>query len=217
MFTGIVKERAKVKSMTRTSSGMRLSVYSSVLLKDMQIDDSVSINGACQTVVKKGDSFFEVDTVFTTLDKTTLGDFRPGEEVNLELALRPIDRMGGHMVQGHVNAVGEIARINKNGDNYQVSIKLPKEQFKYIVKEGSITLDGISLTVNDVDLDNGTFEVSIIPHTWNVTTWYFKKIGSKINVEVDILAKYLENLLFHKGSSTKSEALSIEWIRSKGF
>ncbi|PIK14345.1 riboflavin synthase [Halobacteriovorax sp. JY17] len=218
MFTGLVKEIGIVKSINGNQEGKELVIYSKSLIKEISIDDSISINGACQTATRVSDDHFCVQTVHTSLDKTTLGSLRVGEEVNLELALQLSDRLGGHLVQGHVNSMATIVDIQNKGKNYTVKSKINRDQMKYIVSEGSITIDGISLTVAAIDRDQNTFTVSVIPHTWLNTVLRNRKIGSIINIEVDILGKYVENLLFYKGSHKTSESqMSEEWLRSKGF
>ncbi|ATH06393.1 riboflavin synthase [Halobacteriovorax marinus] len=218
MFTGLVKEIGIVKSINNNTEGIELSVYSKSLIGEIEIDDSVSINGACQTAIRVSEDHFVVQTVHTSLEKTTLGKLRVGEEVNLELALRASDRLGGHIVQGHVNAMAEIVDIQNKGKNYQLRSRVSRDQMKYIVKEGSVTIDGISLTVADVDRESNTFTVSIIPHTWMNTILRNRRIGSILNIEVDILGKYVENLLFYQGNHTTTKSqMSEEWLRSKGF
>ena len=218
MFTGLVKEIGVVKSVSSNQEGKELVIYSKSLIKEISIDDSVSINGACQTATRVADDHFVVQTVHTSLEKTTLDNLRVGEEVNLELALQLTDRLGGHLVQGHVNAMAAIIDIQNKGKNYTVKAKIDREQMRYIVSEGSVTIDGISLTVANVDREQNTFTVSVIPHTWLNTVLRNRKVGSVINIEVDILGKYVENLLFYKGSHKTSESqLSEEWLRSKGF
>ena len=159
-----------------------------------------------------------MQTVHVSLEKTTLGNLKSGDEVNLELALQMKDRLGGHLVQGHVNDVAKIIRIDSRGKNYLVEIKVSPDQMKYIVKVGSITIDGISLTVSEVDKSGMSFSVSIIPHTWKSTVLRNRRVGSYINIEVDILGKYVENLLFYTQNHTnRTSSLSADWIRSKGF
>jgi riboflavin synthase len=213
MFTGLVKEVGIVKSIKSNQEGREIAIYSKTLIKKVAIDDSISINGACQTAIRVLDDSFYVQAVHTTLEKTTLDTLRVGEEVNLELALQLSDRLGGH-----VNAVATIVDTQNKGQNYLIKSKIEHEQLKYIVKEGSITIDGISLTVAELDRNEGTFTVSVIPHTWLNTVLKNRKVGTKINIEVDILGKYVENLLFYKGSHKTSESqISENWLRSKGF
>jgi riboflavin synthase len=193
MFTGLIKEIGILKSVETNREGKLLGIKSKDLIKEIGIDDSVSINGACQTVVKiKGDIFY-VQAVHVTLEKTTFGALRPSNQVNLELSLRPMDRLGGHFVSGHVNGVGQISKITSQGKNYLITVKYSKDLEKYIIPEGSIAIDGISLTV--AYQKRGELTVSIIPHTYEKTTLGSKKVGDKVNLEVDLLAKYLEKLL----------------------
>lgn len=215
MFTGLVKDIGKVRSITTNAEGKLFVIESKVLIKEIEIDDSVSVNGACQTAVRIEGDCFTVQAVHTTLHKTTLGSLRVGDEVNLELAMRLSDRLGGHIVQGHVNDVGTIISIDSRGNNYTVRIQVGIEQMKYIVKEGSITIDGISLTVSDVDKEGRIFTVSIIPHTWINTVLKNRYNGSLVNIEVDILGKYIESLLGIKQSGPA--IMSDEWFRSKGY
>lgn len=218
MFTGIVKEIGRVKSITPNSSGMSLEVYSKNLISEIEIDDSVSINGACQTVTHLGADYFRVQAVYTTIEKTTLGTLQVGQEVNLELALQLKTRLGGHLVQGHVNGMGKISRLQKKGDNYEVWLTFPPHCAPYIVKEGSLTVDGISLTVADLKREEQTLMLSIIPHTWEQTALRHRVVGSVVNLEVDIIAKYVENLLFYQSQKQGNQsALSLDWIREMGF
>jgi len=193
MFTGLIKEIGEIKSVVTNPEGKLLGIKSRELIKEIAIDDSVSVNGACQTVVKvKGDIFY-VQAVHVTLEKTTFGSLRPGNPVNLELSLRPMDRLGGHFVSGHVNGTGQITKVLSQGKNWLITVKYPKELEKYIIQEGSIAIEGISLTV--AYLKKGEMTVSIIPHTYEKTTLGSKKVGDKVNLEVDLLAKYIEKLL----------------------
>ena len=214
MFTGLIKEVGKVKRVTKNTEGTLIEVYSNDLLPEIEIDDSVSINGACQTAIKVNDKTFTVQAVQVTMDKTTLGNLKSGDDVNLELALRMSDRLGGHMVQGHVNDVGTIRDIRNTGKNYLVIIGVSSAQMKYIVKEGSITIDGVSLTVSDIYKADCSFQISVIPHTWDHTIFRGKRVGSSVNIEVDILGKYIENLLFAESGHIKD---SVSMIRGKGL
>lgn len=216
MFTGLVKEIGRVVSALPNKEGKELAIASSTLVKQVEIDDSVAVNGVCQTVTRIENDKFFVQAVHTSLEKTTLGALRSGDEVNLELALTLQDRLGGHIVQGHVNDVGRIVGITSIGNNYLVSIQLSNENVKYVVKEGSITIDGISLTVAEFDRNAAVATVSIIPHTWENTILRNKKVGSNVNIEVDILAKYVESLFMGREQATKKD-ISAEWLRSKGF
>ncbi len=223
MFTGLVKELGEVQSIERNAEGKKITFRSRVLIDDMDIDDSVAINGACQTVIAKTTHSFTVQAVHETLKKTTLENLKVGSIVNMELALRLSDRLGGHLVQGHVNGIGSITDIKNYGDNYVMCFRVSSDLMKYMVKEGSITLHGISLTISNLWREKEEAQVSIIPHTWHNTVFHKLWIGDKLNIEVDILAKYVENLLLYKNNSDinvnndKKSNITEDWLRSKGF
>ncbi len=223
MFTGLVQNVGKVSSISKNTEGILLTVESSEIAKNVKVDDSVSINGACQTVVSFSDSTFTVQAVQTTLEKTNFKNLARGSSVNLELALRLSDRLGGHLVQGHVNGVGEILNWKKLGNNYELDFKIPSSLMRYVVEEGSITLNGISLTVSALNRENCRGTVSVIPHTWDNTTFKTCSKGDGLNIEVDILAKYVENLLFHGGKTDKyvkeqpQSKITESWLKSQGF
>jgi riboflavin synthase len=218
VFTGIVKAIGTVVSATPNKEGRLFSVRCPELVSKIEVDDSVSVNGVCQTAVSLTGDTFTFQAVEVTLTKTTLGSLKMGQPVNLELALQLSDRLGGHLVQGHVNGMATFKSVSASGNNYYLCLEADDRHFKYLVKEGSVTLNGISLTIADISLAQKRFWVSIIPHTWMNTTFNQLKTGDKINLEVDILAKYVENLLFHSdGPTNLGSKLSEEWIRSKGF
>lgn len=210
MFTGLIQDIGKIEKIESNAEGKKITV-SSKLCSQIKIDDSVAINGVCQTAIDVNDKTFSVQAVHVSLSKTSLGELKAGAHVNLELALRPIDRLGGHFVQGHVNGVGKVVRIENKGSNYLVWFSVPKEIQKYIILEGSITLNGISLTI--ADISDGQYQVSIIPHTWNQTTFSSLKVGSTLNIEVDVLAKYVESFL----KTAQSSKVNMEWLKEKGF
>ena len=214
MFTGLIKEIGKIKKISKNTEGALIEVTSHELISEIEVDDSISINGACQTAVEVKKDSFVVQAVHTTLEKTTLGALKIDEEVNLELALRLKDRLGGHIVQGHINDVGIIRDIRPTGKSYVVIIGVNSSQMKYIVKEGSVTIEGISLTVSDIFQADNSFQVSVIPHTWTNTILRNRRVGSHVNIEVDILGKYIENLLF-KGSGHMTSASSL--LRERGY
>ncbi len=178
-----------------SSGGRNLRICSPLLSSQMQIGDSVAVNGVCQTVVEIEKQEFKIQAVSVTLKKTTLGELREGNRVNLELALTPQDRLGGHFLQGHVNGVGRIAQIQKQGGDYRIFLRIPTELQRYIIQEGSVAVDGISLTVAEYQSGAAQMVLAIIPHTWENTTLQYKKAGDKVNIEVDILAKYVESML----------------------
>ena len=162
----------------------------------MKIDDSIAINGCCQTVVNFDNNSFEVVAIVETLRKTTLASFQKGDKVNLERAIAVGTRLGGHYVQGHIDCVGSVVKIVPEKTDHLVTISFPKEFRKYITNVGSIAIEGVSLTVAKVDAS--TFTLAIIPHTWQNTTIGKLKSGQKVNIEFDILAKYVENMLKYK-------------------
>ena len=184
MFTGNVEELGTVASI----DGPKLRINATVVLEDAKIGDSTAVNGCCLTVVEMGDGWWEADVTEESFARTNLGDLRPGSPVNLERPVRLLDRLGGHLVQGHVDAVGEIVEPAPD-----LRVRMPKDLLRYIVAKGSITVDGISLTVVDV-LDDG-FTVALIPHTTAVTTLGSKGAGDRVNLEVDVMAKHVERLL----------------------
>ena len=184
MFTGIVEELGTL----RQRAGGRFVFEASLVLEDAKIGDSIAHNGCCLTVVDVGDGWYAVDAVDETLSRTNLGDLVAGDAVNLERPVRLADRLGGHLVQGHVDAVGEVVRPAPD-----LQVRMPGPLLRYVVPKGSITVDGCSLTVVDV-LDDG-FTVAIIPHTAEITTLGRRKPGDRVNLEVDIVAKYVERLL----------------------
>jgi riboflavin synthase len=161
---------------------------------DASVGDSIAVNGCCVTVVELGDGWWAADAVIETLERTTLGALEPAERVNLERPLRLADRVGGHLVQGHVDAVGRVAGRTLLADgSTRFTFSAPAEVLRYVVEKGSVAVDGISLTV--AALDSGTFDVAVIPHTLDVTTLGHKDTGAPVNIEVDLMAKYVERLL----------------------
>ena len=189
MFTGIVEELGTV----RTRDGGRFVIGAALTLDGLAIGDSVAHNGCCLTVVNLGRDEYAVDAVAETLGRTNLGDLRPGDAVNLERPVRLTDRLGGHLVQGHVDAVGEV--ISAAPD---LEVSLPAGLARYVVEKGSIAVDGCSLTV--VKALGESFTVAVIPHTVEVTTLGRRRPGDRVNLEVDIVAKYVERLLADRGS-----------------
>ena len=184
MFTGIVEESGRVVG----RDGARLRIGASQVLDDVSIGASIAVNGCCLTVVAFGDGWWDADVSDETFSRTSLGSRAPGDPVNLERPVRPVDRLGGHIVQGHVDAVGEI--VDPVPD---LRVRLAPELLRYVVEKGSITVDGVSLTVVDV-LPDG-FTVAVIPHTAEVTTLGARRPGDPVNLEVDVMAKYAERLL----------------------
>lgn len=200
MFTGLIKDLGHIFKVEENLEG-RIFWIKTSLTPEIQIDDSVAVNGVCLTAVTVQNDFFKAQAVHMTLQKTALGKLKENDLVNLELALRPQDRLGGHFVQGHVNCTGKLVEIKNIGDNYELTFQVPKEILKYIIQEGSITIDGISLTVAKLEKD--FVSVAIIPHTWNKTNLSAKKIGDQVNIEVDLLAKYLERFMLFQNNTVE--------------
>ena len=212
MFTGIVKEIGFIKNIEPNAEGKLLTIDLGNLAAKANIDDSVCVNGVCQTVIEKNNTELKFQAVGVTLDKTNFGNLKIGDKVNLETSLTPADQLGGHFVMGHVNGVTEIVEVNRTGGNYYTWLALPEELRAYLVQEGSVSIDGVSLTVAEVSSDYSRFAVSLIPHTWENTIFHTKNIGSKVNIEVDILAKYIENLL-----KQRKKSLSLDKLIEAGF
>ena len=218
MFTGIVKDVGKIAGIRSQGSGLRITVrYNNEReFSDLAIDESVAINGACQTVVALGDKTFDVDTIEETLKKTTLGFFAAGFSVNLERALRPSDRLGGHFMQGHVDCVGTVLGVYDLGGSREIRIGFPEEFQPFIVPVGSIAIDGISLTV--ANIKENSFTVAIIPYTFENTTINNLKEGDRVNLEFDILGKYIarqQELL--KNSEGGSGKITESWLSDLGY
>lgn len=222
MFTGIIKDVGRVREITRRQGGLRLRVqYNNTKeFSSLSVDESVSINGACQTVVAHGAGWFEVDTVEETLSKTTLGTLHNGSLVNLERAIRPLDRLGGHFVLGHVDCAAPVQEIRELGSSRELWIAFPEEFSTMIVSAGSITIDGISLTV--AKLEAQLFAVAIIPFTFAQTTINELKPGSRVNLEFDILGKYVARQLGRASSPGQENAntetrINEAWLQVNGF
>ena len=189
MFTGIVTDVGRVRTVRDTNRDRRFEIETGFDTATIDIGASVSHAGCCLTVVDKGPGWFAVEVSGETLSLTTLGDWTEGRRVNLERAARVGDELGGHIVSGHVDGVGEVLSIESEGGSHRVRVRVPKPLHRYIAPKGSITLEGVSLTVNEVEDD--VFGVNLIPHTWDVTTLGELKPGARVNLEIDMLARYL--------------------------
>jgi len=214
MFTGLIEEIGKIVKIELIPGGKKVRILATQILDDLKIDDSIAINGICLTATRLESDGFWADAVGETLKKTSLEFLKEGSVVNVERALRLSDRLGGHIVQGHVNGIAEITAITKRGDNYFLEINLPKKIKKYTIAEGSITIDGISLTI--AQLSGTSIGISVIPHTWNNTTLKNKKVGDIVNIETDIIAKYIEKLM-NKKTENEGETITEEWLKRMGF
>ena len=214
MFTGIIEEIGKIQKTHPIAGGLSIKIEAKKITEDISVNDSICVDGVCLTATKINDSGFWVDAVGATLEKTTFANIITSATVNLERSLKLNDRLGGHLVQGHVNGIGTISEIQKLGENYLIKISIPEKLENYIVKEGSIAVNGISLTTADVIKNQVT--ISIIPQTWQNTTLQYKQLNDKVNVEIDILAKYVEKLLSKNNSNTKID-ISENWLKELGY
>jgi riboflavin synthase len=199
MFTGLVEELGTVRAVIPNATGARLEIEAGTVLDDAEVGSSIAVNGCCLTAVEFGDGWWAADAVEETLRRTSLGGLVAGDRVNLERPVRLADRLGGHIVQGHVDGVGEIAERETLPDgSTRVAVAADEAILRYVVEKGSIAVDGVSLTVAGVDAatsGRGTFEIALIPHTATVTTLGIKGAGDPVNLEVDLVAKYVERLL----------------------
>lgn len=200
MFTGIVEELGRVREVVRRGGGARLTFECTTVRPGIAVGDSVAVNGCCLTVVDLGDGWWAADAQVETLDRTTLGTLRPGDPVNLERPLRLGDRLGGHLVLGHVDGVGEVVAVEPRPDgSAHVTVCAPDTLARYLVERGSVTVDGASLTVTTVD--GAEFGVALIPHTLAVTTLGVRRPGDRVNLEADMIAKHVERLLVARAGS----------------
>jgi len=220
MFTGIIQAVGTLSDLQPKGGDMALVVNTGKLdLADVQLGDSIAVNGVCLTAVALTDSGFTADVSRETLSLTSLGDLSKGSEVNLEKALTLETRLGGHLVSGHVDGLGEVVARRNDGRSEWFNIKAPKSLAKYIAAKGSITIDGVSLTVNRVDGEH--FEINIVPHTIQETIIGHYQSGTKVNLEVDVIARYLERLIQYGGmdamTDTSSSNITESYLKENGF
>lgn len=217
MFTGIVEEVGKVRGIVHGSKSIKLSIQCSKIMDDVKLGDSIAVNGICLTVTNKRSDEFTADVMPETMRKTGLGNLKVGDDVNLERALRLSDRLGGHIVSGHIDGTGVLVDKTQEDNAIWLTIEAAKDVIKYIVMKGSVALDGTSLTV--AFIDEKCFKVSLIPFTAGITTLGSKEVGSKINIECDMLGKYIEKLIFYYNSeeNNEKEVISLDFLRNNGF
>lgn len=215
MFTGIIEELGTLKGIKRGAASAQLTISAGKVLEDVRIGDSIAVNGVCLTVVHLVPQEFTVDVMAETLSKTNLGALNSGDRVNLERALRLGDRLGGHIVSGHIDGVGTITRLEKYDIATLITIRAPREVMRYIIKKGSVAIDGISLTVVDIQADS--FQVSLIPHTAHATALGLKKAGATVNLEGDVIGKYIERLSSFPENNGGESKMSIGFLAEHGF
>jgi riboflavin synthase len=211
MFTGIIKAKGTIRAMETRGGDVRLSVRSDGLpWSDYDVGESIAVNGVCLTAVALAEDGFDTDVSVETLNVTALGGLGVGSPVNLEPAISLGERLGGHLVSGHVDCTGRVVARDSDARSIRLAIEIPKEYARYVAKKGSVCVDGVSLTVNEVS--GNTFELNIIPHTADVTIIDDYAAGTVVNVEVDLLARYLERLL-----DTDSDNISIDFLKAHGY
>lgn len=215
MFTGIVEETGVIERVTKGAHSAVLSIRADVILSDLKIGDSVAVNGICLTATTVSASGFTADVMHETLNRSSLASLVPGKRVNLERAMAANGRFGGHIVAGHVDGTGVVKSIKRDDNAVWYEISAPSEIMRYIVEKGSITIDGISLTVAKVG--QGSFSVSVIPHTAAVTVLSERKTGSVVNLENDIIGKYVEKLLSPAAVPEKKSGIDRDYLAKYGF
>ncbi len=216
MFSGIIEAVGKIQSIRSGSDGARIAVDAGPLLEGVKVGDSIAVNGACLTVVAFGGGAFESDVSPETLRLTNLGPLQTGDSVNLERALALGDRLGGHMVTGHIDGMGRIRSRRADGESIWLTVEAPPEVMRYVVHKGSVAVDGISLTV--AACDEETFSIAIIPHTSDQTTLTDKRDGAAVNLEADLIGKYVEKLLSpHAAAGGKPGGVSLGTLKEHGY
>ena len=209
MFTGIIQAQGNIKEIRSSNKGVVFIINSNSLdLSDVSIGDSIAVNGVCLTVIHLDKDSFSADISQETLNCSTFSQLKKGQNINLEKSLRLDQGIDGHVVSGHVDGVGKVTLITIEGESTRMKIKVDNNLIKYIAKKGSICINGVSLTVNEID--GNVFSVNIVPHTFSVTTFDELKVNSQVNIEIDIIARHIEQLLNHKTSARIDKALLIK-------
>ena len=215
MFTGIVEEMGVIRAIRRGAHSSVLSIGAMAILSDLKIGDSVAVNGVCLTAAGADSGGFTADVMHETLNRSSLGTLVPGSRVNLERAMAADGRFGGHIVSGHIDGTGTIAALRKDDNAVWYTVQATPSLLRYIVEKGSVTIDGISLTVASVEPDR--FSVSIIPHTAAVTILGQKRVGDIVNLETDIIGKYAEKLLCPQQETQQQSKITLKFLASNGF
>ena len=213
MFTGIIEELGKIASLEKHAEGAKIRIAANVVTKDTSEGDSIAVNGVCLTALDVKKDSFTADVSQETLDKSTLGKLKSGAKVNLERAVTPNTRLGGHIVQGHVDSRGKFVSAVQIGDFWTVRVSFPKDIGQYLVYKGSISVEGISLTI--AELEDDYFEIAVIPKTWELTNLSSLKTGDEVNLEADVIAKYVERILLYGKKETGE--ITIEKMQKLGF
>lgn len=215
MFTGLIEDLGTVRELQRSADSVRLKVATRIPMEEIRMGESIAVNGICLTVVAFGGGIFSADVSPETLDRSSLGRLATGSRVNLERALRLSDRLGGHLVSGHIDGVGEITERSQDGNAVRFGFAVAPSLSRYIVEKGSIAIDGISLTVNAVASEG--FSVAVIPHSLAQTTLQERLVGDRVNIETDLIGKYVERLLKGSGDGGSRKPLDLEFLAKHGF
>jgi len=216
MFTGLIEEVGAIVEIRPAGKAIHLKIKARKVLEGVELGDSIAVNGICLTVTHFDKTSFTADVVPETMRRSTLHELAAGSPVNLERAMAMGKRFGGHIVSGHIDGIGRILSIVDEDIAKVVRIAAPSDVLRYVVEKGSITIDGVSLTVMDVDSES--FRISVIPHTWQITVLRHRRVGSAVNLECDIIGKYVERLLMpHTSSSGRGSGISLNTLRENGF
>ena len=212
MFTGIIEELGKIQTLEKRGDGAKIRISAEIVTNETNEGDSIAVNGVCLTALEITSNSFSADVSQETLNRSTLGNLQMGSAVNLERAVTPSARLGGHIVQGHVDARGKFSGAMQNGDFWTVRVSYPKEIGQYLVYKGSISVEGISLTI--ANLTDDYFEIAVIPKTWNLTNLHTLKNGDAVNLEVDVIAKYIERIMLY---NKKQDGITMEKLIEFGY
>ena len=215
MFTGIIEELGKIESLTKNAKGAIIKISTNDITKGAVEGDSIAVSGVCLTALDIKPNSFTADASQETLDRSTIGSLKSGSRVNLERAVTLTTRLGGHIVQGHVDGTGKFESAAQEGDFWTVRISYPKELGQYFVHKGSVSVEGISLTI--AKLTDNYFEIAVIPKTWELTNLSALKKGEAVNLEVDIIAKYVERMVSYREKDSGADDISIEKLKGLGF
>lgn len=215
MFTGLIEDLGTVRELRKSADNVCLTVATAIPMDELELGESVAVNGVCLTLVDFRDGHFTADVSPETMARSTLASLKPGIRVNLERAMRFGARLGGHLVSGHVDTVGMITALTRDGNARRFTFRIPAEINRYVVAKGSVAIDGISLTVNQVTEE--TFSVAIIPHTLEKTTLQDRQVGSSVNVETDLIGKYVERLLGKAPNDQPRSPVDLEFLARHGF
>ena len=215
MFTGIIESLGEVTALDKHAGGAKIGISAGIVTDDANEGDSISVNGVCLTALEVSRDVFSADVSRETLDRSTLANLKVGSKVNLERAVTPSTRLGGHYVQGHVDGRGQFLKALREGDFWTVSISYPQEIGQYLVYKGSVAVEGISLTI--AKLTDELFEIAVIPKTWQMTNLSSLNAGDEVNLEADVIAKYVERIMLYGGKKESPDRITRELLAEKGF